>query len=152
MEMSTFFASAPSGMATEAPSPSETIAPDGPTVADPPDFLHPTDSTTTNAASDRPMPDSPGVQFYHAIRLYSAALFAHKPRRGSRAETAPGDRAAAHLRHHLASGRGQDHAHRKAALARRGHPSRRRGQGARRAAARDLRLDGSRAAARDRGA
>src|SRR5438067_12346023 len=34
-------------------------------------------------------------------------------------------RASSHVRHHLASGRGQDHAHREAVALRRRHPSRR---------------------------
>src|SRR5947207_1251743 len=63
MEMSTFFASAPSGTATEVPSPSEMIAPEDPTVADPPDFLQPADSTTSTAARDRLMSESPACNF-----------------------------------------------------------------------------------------
>ena len=56
--------------------------------------------------------------------------------------------AATHLRHHFASGRGQDHADGEAPALRRRHPAGRRGQGARRAAARALRLDEGGARAR----
>jgi small GTP-binding protein len=56
-----------------------------------------------------------------------------------------------HLRHHLASRRGQDHADRKAAAARRRDPLGGRGQGARAGAAGAVGLDEDRAAARDLG-
>ncbi len=55
---------------------------------------------------------------------------------------------AANLRHHLAPRRGQDHAHREAPALRRRDPAGRRGQGARRGAARPLGLDEGRAGAR----
>ena len=60
-------------------------------------------------------------------------------------------RAAAHLRDHLAPRRRQDHADREAAAVRRRDPARRRGQGARRGAARALGLDEGRARARHLG-
>ena len=61
------------------------------------------------------------------------------------------DRAPAHLRHHLASGRRQDHADRKAAAVRRRDPARRPRQGQAQPPLHPVRLDGDRAGARHLG-
>src|SRR4051812_19660484 len=98
MEMSTLLVSAPSGMATEVPSPRETIPPEGPIDEEPPDFLHPIERSKTNQTAAVRAISFPLVEFYHVTR----------PHRGTRCEAAPGDRQAAHVRHHLAPRRGKD--------------------------------------------
>ena len=61
------------------------------------------------------------------------------------------DRAPAHLRHHLAPGRRQDHADRKAPAVRRRHPARRPRQGQAQPPHHPVRLDGDREGARHLG-
>ena len=94
-------------------------------------------------------PAGDGAEAPHKFRLPWGAGFAtplaHEPYPRQRSRAPP------HLRHHLPSRRRQDHADRASAAAGRGDPCRRPGQGARRGAPRQVRLDEDRAGARHLG-